>query len=328
MGFLDKILPQKNKVVEVLNEVKGFDLKSWIIKGGSRALKDSPFAEVIFYDLYQMLADLTSDTKFEYKGANKKGFELFQKWYNKEFTIFLYELIYTGFAVFSKYKELKVYKPEEYKILDGKIVIDGIADNQIIVIKSDIYKNKTLSDYQFLASWRGLIDKYMNNSQRATEQEGKILFASHKLGNANMGITKLTEADAKVWEEDVKKNKGNFSDSAINVVLSTIPMELFEVDLTNFDKSNFEKMISCILIIAGHFGLPANQLPIIEKTAGRSLTNGGEMAVGDTLKDKAFLRYLSYLDDIFDFLNLDVNYNLDRNLQLTETFNTEKNENN
>ena len=112
MGFWNKILPQKNKIVEVLNEVKGFDLKSWIIKGGSRILKDSPFAEVIFYDLYQMLADLTSDAKFEYKGANKKGFELFKKWYDKEFTIFLYELIYTGFVVFSKYKELKILLPQ------------------------------------------------------------------------------------------------------------------------------------------------------------------------------------------------------------------------
>ena len=82
-----------------------------------------------------------------------------------------------------------------------------------------------------------------------------------------------------------------------------------------------------MLVICGHFDLPANQVPILETSASKGLTTGNELRIGDSLKYKTFERILQwFVVDCAQFFNISLEYTINNDPN-NQPINTTTNEN-
>jgi len=167
-----------------------------------------------------------------------------------------------------------------------------------------------MSDFAFLESYLQLAEKYLNNSDLAIDGNGHIVLVSPASEN-NHTNTLLDEKQINEWEKFFKESKSKFTDSFLNVLFSNRPLQTTDIDLTNFDTANFEKLIKVMLVVAGHFDVPASQVPILDTSVSKGLSNGGELIYGDRLKYKTFERILQwFVVDCAQFFNISIDYTI------------------
>jgi hypothetical protein len=70
-------------------------------------------------------------------------------------------------------------------------------------------------------------------------------------------------------------------------------MKFQTISLTNIDNRLTERVRMAVELIADRVKVPASQIAVIDATAGKSLSNGGEVHEGDRLKYKSFERLLN-----------------------------------
>ena len=143
----------------------------------------------------------------------------------------------------------------------------------------------------------------------------------------NHTSTVLDEKQREEWEKDFKKSYANFRDDWVNPYFSNRPLRTTDIDLTNFDTANFEKLIKVMLVIAGHFDVPASQVPILDTSVSKGLSNGGELIYGDRLKYTTFERILQwFVVDCAQFFNISLEYTINNDPN-NQPVNTTTNEN-
>lgn len=305
----------------------------WRLFGGRKTRPHNNYKDVIFFQFVKMIGVMFADVEWTYNG-NEFGnrFEAFVKWFDGFAFVTWKELCYNGFVVVICERDgsnefFRTLKRDEIDVSDNHLILKDkkLRQYPYFVMTSEVFDCYAMSDNAFLDSYLTLANKYLNNSDLAIDGNGHILFVSPTQENQHTA-TILDSEQKKEWEEDFKKNYGEFVDDWVNPYFSNRPCNAQDIDLTNFDTSNFEKLIKVMLIICGHFDLPANQIPLLEMSASKGLTTGTELIIGDTLKYKTFERILRYFAMIPEYFNLNVDYKILNNPNNNLNTNTTANE--
>ena len=331
MSFLTNILNRlnfapKNEAIRVNEPVVKNNRAPWHCWGGF-AHSHKNYAEVVFFQFVKMLGNMFSDVELKYAvkgGVYSKRFTAFKDWFDKNAFKSWTQLCYKGFIIVGHFDEngreyFRTLNDDEYIINQNIVQVKDLPylkringnDKDCFFMSSDVYDCFGLSDRAFLDSYLELADKYLNNSDIAIDSNGHLVFCSPEPENGHSS-TLLSDEEANKWEKQIK-DEAKFSDSFLKAHFSNRPMKIQDVDLTNFDTANFEKLVKVMLILAGFFDVPANQIPLLESSSSRSLTSGGELIAGDLLKYKTFERMLQMFVDCAKFFNLEITYMINNN---------------
>lgn len=308
----------------------------WKLWGGGYKRPTKNYKDVIFFQFVKLLGNMFSDVNIEYAGggAYRDDFNLFKKWFDKDAFATWKTLCFEGVAVIAivndgfgrKFETLKL---DEYRRDRDVIRVAKKGVEKFFVMTSDTFDCFQKSDFGFLWSYLQLAEKYLNNSDVAIDANGHILFVAPRAENGHTSTT-LTPEQRDEWVSEMHRNT-EFDDSFVHPYYSNRPLEVQDVNLTNFDTANFEKLIKVMLIIAGHFDVPASQVPLLDTSVSKGLSNGGEMVYGDTLKYKTFERILQmFTNDCAKYFNLEISYTINNNpndIKELETLNQLSNEN-
>lgn len=298
-------------------------VRDWRVWGGGCVRPTANYRDVLFFQFVKLLGNLFNDTTISYSNrssAFRKDFDAFQRWFDKDAFKTYNALCFNGFCIIAQIKEgndvsFRMLDNNEFAVVD----YDGSIMPQIPNVKDfyrmtsdtfDCFKN---SDYAFLWSYLKLAEKYLNNSDVAIDGNGHILFVSPQAENQHTN-TVLTPEQRDKWVKEML-DESKFGDSFVHPYWSNRPLDVRDVDLTNFDTANFDKLIKVMLVVCGHFDCPANQIPLLQSEASRSggLSNGGELIAGDMLRYKSFERILQKFILCANHFGLEVDYTIANN---------------
>lgn len=291
----------------------------WRLYGGGRIRPCKSYKDVIFFQFVKMIGVLFNDVELAYSGSGvyREDFDKFANWFNRYAFMTWNFVCLHGFAVVCReydvrgnFVAFRTLKINEFDWVDNRIKTKSKNLLDPFIMTSDVFDCAGTSDFSFLDSYLSLAEKYLNNSDLAIEGNGHIIMVSPEQENGHSSVL-LDEAQREEWEKDFKKSYSNFRDDWVNPYFSNRVMRVTDIDLTNFDTANFEKLIKVMLVICGHFDLPANQVPILETSASKGMTTGNELRIGDSLKYKTFERILQwFVVDCATFFNIPLTYTI------------------
>ena len=93
-------------------------------------------------------------------------------------------------------------------------------------------------------------------------------------------------------EKEIAKEYGLLNKQR-QIMLLPRGMKFQTVSLTNIDQKLTERVRMAVELIADRIKVPASQIAVIDATAGKSLSNGGEVHEGDRLKYNTYERLLN-----------------------------------
>ena len=93
-------------------------------------------------------------------------------------------------------------------------------------------------------------------------------------------------------EKEISQQYGLLSRQK-QIMLLPKGMKFQTVSLTNIDNKLTERVRLNVELIADRLKVPASQIAVIDASAGKSLSNGGEVYEGDRLKYKTYERLLN-----------------------------------
>lgn len=335
MGGNGRSIEQSDPVPSLVSPTSHFNpFKIWCDGGKVRPCRD--YKNVIFFQFVKMIGVLFNDVELTYKGGApyKDAFDSFVSWFNRYAFMTWHFVCMNGYAVIVREKDangkLRGFKTltenTEFEWVDNIVEVDSRKYDKPFVMTSDVRDCFGMSDFAFLDSYLTLAEKYLNNSDLAIDGNGHILLVSPDIENQHTN-TVLDEKQIEEWEKFFKESKSKFADSFLNVLFSNRVLRTTDIDLTNFDTANFDKLIKVMLVICGHFDLPANQVPILETSASKGLTTGNELRIGDSLKYKTFERILQwFVVDCAQFFNISLEYTINNDPN-NQPVNTTTNEN-
>jgi hypothetical protein len=284
-----------------------------------------PFHEMVIYQLKMMIISIFSEVEFEYTGnGNKFYFENFVKFFN-DYAIKVYNQLFNiGYVVvvWDNSFNYKLLRTTEYNVtttdkeLNIKIhknIADKYPFSKLLI--SDCFEINLKSDRDFLITICDLFNRYLTSSEISTSNLGALVAISPAANRDGFALP-ITEEERKGIENSFSANYGT-STMQSQVAIFDNPKKIDHISLSQYDKENWEKAINCIALIAGHFDLPASQLPILDISGGNALSNGGEIREGDILKYKTFERILRYYIEIGSE-NFTFNYKI-KNKPVSET---------
>lgn len=343
MGFLSNISnavrrigrnSNDNRTSDAVPTLVPYNEMGWRLFGNSKIRPCKSYKDVIFFQFVKMIGVLFNDVELTYIGnTDREDFDKFVAWFNRYAFITWNFICMNGCAVvvqeYTKegdFVGFKTLKLDEFDWEGNKVRTKSSGWQKPFVMTSDVFDCVGTSDFSFVGSYLALAEKYLNNSDLAIDGNGHIIFVSPESEN-NHTSTVLDEKQREEWEKDFKKSYANFRDDWVNPYFSNRPLTTTDIDLTNFDTANFDKLIKVMLVICGHFDLPANQVPILETSASKGLTTGNELRIGDSLKYKTFERILQwFVVDCANFYNIPMTYTINNDPN-NNTSNTERNEN-
>lgn len=257
------------------------------------------FAQVIWYNICDILTDLVEDVKMKNEGTEEplskngmkfaafvalvynNGKQVLQRVYDEGYVV----LAYDG----TKFRQLK---STEYTVKTEKgvtVVEPNNKELDVYVMKSSSFEMYGRSDKSMCKGWINFLDDVMNGSATVSKRLGAVVVASPKnLNNAPTAVV-LTDEQKEKIEKDMQKSYGALSRQS-NVMLLPREMSWQTINLAGLDLKMQEKTKMAILAIVDRIKVPANQVAIIDAQSSKTLANGSEMREGDKLKYKSFRR--------------------------------------
>lgn len=257
------------------------------------------FAQVIWYNICDILTDLVEDVKMTNEGAaeplsdNGMKFAAFVAFVYNSGKQVLQRLFDEGYVVLA-YDKAKFWqmKSTEYTVKtanDVTVVEPNNKERNVYVMKSPSFVMYGRSDKSLCKGWLDFLDDVMNGSATVSKRLGAVVVASPKnLNNAPTAVV-LTDEQKEKLEKDMQKSYGALSRQS-NVMLLPREMSWQTINLAGLDLKMQEKTKTAILAIVDRIKVPANQVAIIDAQSSKTLANGSEMREGDKLKYKSFRR--------------------------------------
>ena len=257
------------------------------------------FAQVIWYNICDILTDLIEDVKMTNEGSaeplsdNGMKFASFVAFVYNNGKQVLQRIFDEGYVVLA-YDNEKFWqmKSSEYlvKTENGVTVVEpNNKEVNVYVMKSPSFVMYGRSDKSMCKGWLDFLDDVMNGSATVSKRLGAVVVASPKnLNNAPTAVV-LTDEQKEKLEKDMQKSYGALSRQS-NVMLLPREMSWQTINLAGLDLKMQEKTKMAILAIVDRIKVPANQVAIIDAQSSKTLANGSEMREGDKLKYKSFRR--------------------------------------
>lgn len=259
------------------------------------------FAQVIWYNICDILTDLIEDVEITSRSAGSvltesgAKFFAFKTFVYTEGKRILQQLYDDGFVVIGYNRDRKLFwqmKSSEYSERSeaGTSYIEPHDQTNVVyVMKSAAFAVYRKSDKAMCRGWLNFLDDVLNGSATVSKRLGAVVVASPKnLTNAPTSIV-LTDEQKRKLEEEISKSYGALTNQS-NVMLLPREMSWQVINLAGLDMKMQEKSKLAILAIADRIKVPANQIAIIDAQSSRTLSNGGEIREGDKLKYKSFRR--------------------------------------
>ena len=301
------IFAAKFENMKILDEIKRrfFRAGEVINWWGSRPIFDNwgfcghKFAEVIWYNICDILTDLIEDVKLQNDATTDASlpkyvaFKVFVYTHGKQV---LQRLFDEGYVVLGYNKKVNVFwqmREHEYtKITEDDTVIvkpKNEEDVRAYVMKSSTYVTYAKSDRAICNGFLNFLDDVLNASATVSKRLGAVVVASPKNLNSAPTATVLTDEQKKKIEEDMRRDYGALS-SQSNVMILPREMSWQVINLAGLELRMQEKVKTAILAIVDRIKIPANQVAIIDAQSNKQLANGSEIREGDKLKYKTFRR--------------------------------------
>ena len=271
---------------------------------GWEGLTCLPFGELVFQNVVEMLTDLDNDVTFQLlSDRGTMTFSEFVRFFNDEGEATLWRVYRHGYAVIG-YKwddeedyvtAMRLLEPDEWRKeqYNGDTYIRPVDPTwRVYVMKSPTYRVKSISDYELCRPAVEFLDNTLNASNTSVKKLGAFVVASPETAGAAPTPSVLNEKDKKDMEKEIAKEYGLLNKQR-QIMLLPRGMKFQTVSLTNIDQKLTERVRMAVELIADRIKVPASQIAVIDATAGKSLSNGGEVHEGDRLKYKTYERLLN-----------------------------------
>lgn len=257
------------------------------------------FAEVIWYNICDILTDLIEDVKLKNEAATDASlqkyiaFKVFVYTHGKQV---LQRLFDEGYVVIGYNLKTAVFwqmQESEYE----KISVDDTTiarpkkpeEVRSYVMKSSTYVTYAKSDRDICKGFLDFLDDVLNASATVSKRLGAVVVASPKnLTNAPTA-TVLSKEQKQELEKQMREDYGALSNQS-NLMLLPREMSWQVINLAGLELRMQEKVKTAILAIVDRIKIPANQVAIIDAQGSKQLANGSEIREGDKLKYKTFRR--------------------------------------
>lgn len=274
---------------------------------GWEGLTCLPFGELVFQNVVEMLTDLNNDVTWV--NNTERGvmtFAEFKRFFNDEGEAALWRVYRYGFAVvgykWDKENErdrrivaMRLLDPEEWRNVQyqGDTFIRPVDPSwHAYVMKSPTYRVKAVGDYDICRPAIELLDNTLNASNTSVKKLGAFIVASPDDGSMAPTPAKLSPSDKKELEKTISEEYGLLNRQR-QIMLLPRGMRFQTISLTNIDQRLTQRVMLAVELIADRMKVPASQIAVIDATAGKSLSNGGEVHEGDRLKYKTYERLLN-----------------------------------
>lgn len=276
------------------------------------------FANVIFYNICDLLTDISAAVDFRYKGGDLQLFAGFKTFFDAWGKYVLNALFKNGFVVIGRRKGdtwFWVLDPSEYtqNTTNGGLlkVYPNRNDVEIYVMSSQTMKLEGKSDREILQPFLRYLDNVLNGSNTVSERMGTLVVMSPQQASGVPVSTILTEKDKERIEKEIGGNdsKYGYLRNQKSMLLLPNAMNIQTINLAGMDNRMQEKVRTAILAICDRIKVPANQVAIIDANSSKSFANGTELREGDITKYRNFRRLLNvtFYQMAID-LGLDVDY--------------------
>lgn len=276
------------------------------------------FANVIFYNICDLLTDISAAVEFQYKGGDLQLFAGFKTFFDTWGKYVLNALFKNGFVVIGHRKGdtwFWVLDPSEYTLntTNGGLlkVYPNRNDVEIYVMSSQTMKLEGKSDREILLPFLKYLDNVLNGSNTVSERMGTLVVMSPQQASGVPVSTILTEKDKERIEKEIggKDSKYGYLRNQKSMLLLPNAMNIQTINLAGMDNRMQEKVRTAILAICDRIKVPANQVAIIDANSSKTLSNGTELREGDLSKYRNFRRLLNvtFYQMAID-LGLDVDY--------------------
>ena len=298
MNILDAIFPRLRQ------RRNGSFLRPSYFWTGWEGLTCLPFGELVFQNIVEMLTDLDNDVTFQLlSDRGTMTFSEFVRFFNDEGEAALWRVYRHGFAVIGYKWDDKMEYVTAMRMLDpdecteaqyqGDTFIRAIDPTwKVYVMKSPTYRVKAVSDWDLCRPAIEFLDNTLNASNTSVKKLGAFVVASPETAGAAPTPSVLNEKDKKDMEKEIAKEYGLLNRQR-QIMLLPRGMKFQTVSLTNIDQKLTERVRMAVELIADRIKVPASQIAVIDATAGKSLSNGGEVHEGDRLKYNTYERLLN-----------------------------------
>lgn len=286
-------------------------LRPSYIWSGWEGLSALPFGELVFENIVEMLTDLNNDVTFILdEDRNRMTFAEFVRFFNEDGEVALWRVYRHGFAVVG-YRlsdpldaegnpipfvtKMRLLEPNEWMELqdDGETYIVPKDETlRVHVMKSQTYRVKGISDWMLCRPAIEFLDNTMNASNTSVKKLGAFVVASPETPSGAPTVSKLSPEDKEDMEKEIAKEYGLLNKQR-QIMLLPKGMRFETISLTGIDTKLTERVKLNVELIADRIKVPASQIAVIDATAGKSLSNGGEVHEGDRLKYKTYERLLN-----------------------------------
>lgn len=264
-----------------------------------------PFGDVIFINIVEILTDLINDVELvKTRKGDALDFAFFKKFISLDGKTILNRTFTDGYVVI-KLPSSGLSMTGGYRILSrneftlnydefGRVIVKALnyPDDEIYVIKSDVYREYGKSDKELLLPYIKFIDNLLNSSNTLTERFGVLVVASPKNLTSQPTSIILTEEEKNELEEDMAKNYGSLSRQK-QVMLLPREMSFQQINLSAVDQKIEEKLKLAVEAIADRIKVPSNKISLIDANQSQALANGSEISKSDLILYKSFERLLN-----------------------------------
>ena len=276
------------------------------------------FANAIFYNICDLLTDISAAVEFKYKRGDLQLFAGFKVFFDAWGKYVLNALFKNGYVVIGRRKNdtwFRVLNNNEYNLNNTN---NGIIQAQpydedidVYVMRSQTMMLEGKSDRDVLMPFLKYLDNVLNGSNTVSERMGAMVVMSPQQASGVPVSTILTEKDKERIEKEIggKDSKYGYLHNQKSMLLLPNAMNIQTINLAGLDNRMQEKVRTAILAICDRIKVPANQVAIIDANSSKTLANGSELREGDLTKYRNFRRLLNvtFYKMAVD-LGLDVDY--------------------
>ena len=266
-----------------------------------------PFGELVFHNVVELLTDLNNDVTFVNTGdRGRMTFAEFVRFFEDEGETAMWRVYRKGYAVVGV--RWAGEEPNRYvvamRLLDDdewRESTNADGDVEIVptdqrwtaaVMRSTTYRVTGRSDWDLCHPAIEFLDNTLNASNTSVKKLGAFVVASPETPSGAPTVVKLDPDDKADMEKEISEQYGLLSRQK-QIMLLPKGMKFQTVSLTNIDNKLTERVKLNVELIADRLKVPASQIAVIDASAGKSLSNGGEVYEGDRLKYKTYERMLN-----------------------------------
>ena len=175
------------------------------------------FANVIFYNICDLLTDISAAVEFRYRGGDLQLFAGFKTFFDSWGKYVLNALFKNGFVVIGRRNGdtwFWVLDPSEYTINTTNAgllkVYPNRDDVEVYVMSSQTMKLEGKSDREMLQPFLRYLDNVLNGSNTVSERMGTLVVMSPQQASGVPVSTILTEKDKERIEKEIGGNDSKY----------------------------------------------------------------------------------------------------------------------